>query len=258
MVPRLTWLGHSTVLIDLPGARLLTDPVLRRRVGHLVRHGPVPHLPAGLDAVLLSHLHRDHADVPTLRRIEADVPVIGPRGTAAVLRGARPGAVREVTVGDVVEVAADVRVRAVPARHGGCRRMLCGSTSDALGFVVEGRLRLYFAGDTDLFDGMARIGAGGLDVALLPVWGWGRSIGPGHLDPERAARAAARLRPRVAVPIHWGTFLPAGLHGRYGHLLRTPGREFAGRVAAVAPQVRAAVLAPGEALDLHPLVTGSA
>ncbi|MCW3002469.1 MAG: hypothetical protein JWQ20_1767 [Conexibacter sp.] len=226
--------------------------MLRGRVAHLVRHGPVPGLPTGLDAVLLSHLHRDHADTPTLRRIDPAVPLIGPRGTASALGRARRSDVREVVVGDVVEVAGGVRVRAVPARHDGRRRPVGGgATSDALGFVVDGEARVYFAGDTDLFDGMTRIGAGGLDVALLPVWGWGRHLGPGHLDPDRAARAAARLRPRVAVPIHWGTFLPAGVRRTHGHLLHTPGPAFARRVAGLAPEVRTAVLAPGETLDLR-------
>jgi L-ascorbate metabolism protein UlaG (beta-lactamase superfamily) len=209
-------------------------------------------VPADLDAVLLSHVHRDHADVPTLRRIAPHVPVIGPRGTRAALGRARRADVRDVVAGDVVDVAPGVRVRAVPARHDVRRSPVGGTRSDALGFVVEGDARVYFAGDTDLFDGMTRIGAEALDVALLPVWGWGTRIGPGHLDPEGAARAAARLRPRIAVPIHWGTFLPVGLRRRHGLLLQTPGRAFAERMAALAPEVRAAVLAPGEALDLHP------
>jgi L-ascorbate metabolism protein UlaG (beta-lactamase superfamily) len=250
MATRLTWLGHATVLIDFSGTRLLTDPVLRGHVAQLVRHGRVPPVPAGLDAVLLSHLHRDHADLPTLRRIAPHVPVIGPRGTRAAVGRARCADVREVVVGAVVDVAPGVRVRAVPARHDGRRNPLIGARSDALGFVVEGTARIYFAGDTDLFDGMAGIGAEALDVALLPVWGWGPRVGPGHLDPERAARAAARLRPRIAVPIHWGTFLPVGARRRHGRLLQTPGPAFAERVAALAPEVRAAVLAPGEALDL--------
>ncbi|HWH93374.1 MAG TPA: MBL fold metallo-hydrolase [Baekduia sp.] len=252
MAMRLTWLGHATILLEASGTRILTDPVLRGRVAHLVRHGPVPPVPTGLDAVLLSHLHRDHADVPTLRRIEQHVPVIGPGGTATALRRARRTKVLEVTVGDVIDLASDVRVRAVPARHDVRRSPVGGADSEALGFVVEGRSRVYFAGDTDLFDGMADVGAGGLDVALLPVWGWGAHIGPGHLDPERAAHAVALLRPRVAVPVHWGTFLPIGMRRRLGHLLRTPGPDFAAHVAELAPEVRTTVLAPGEAFDLDP------
>jgi L-ascorbate metabolism protein UlaG (beta-lactamase superfamily) len=255
MATRLTWLGHATVLIDFSGPRVLTDPVLRGRVAHLVRAGAVPPMPADVDAVLLSHLHRDHADVPTLRRIVPHVPVIGPRGTAAVMRRAGRADVLEVTVGDVVELASGVRVRAVPARHDGRRGLIGSSRSEALGFVIDGGAKIYFAGDTDLFDGMEHIGSEGLDVALLPVWGWGARIGPGHLDPERAARAAARLRPRVAVPIHWGTFLPVGLRRRRGHLLRTPGPAFAARAAELAPEVRTVVLAPTESLELDPVVS---
>ena len=159
----------------------------------------------------------------------------------------------EVTVGDVAEITSGVHVRAVPARHDS-RRGLTGGPSEALGFVIDGGARVYFAGDTDLFDGMERIGADGLDVALLPVWGWGPRIGPGHLDPERAARAAARLRPHIAVPIHWGTFLPAGMRRRHGHLLRTPGPAFAAHAAELAPDVRTAVIAPGETLDVDALI----
>jgi L-ascorbate metabolism protein UlaG (beta-lactamase superfamily) len=123
-------------------------------------------------------------------------------------------------------------------------------TADALGFVVEGTARLYFAGDTDLFEDMACIGADGLDVALIPIWGWGTSIGPGHMDPERAAHAAALLRPRVAVPVHWGTFLPVGLRRRHGALLHAPAGAFADRVAELAPSVRTRILRQGEVLEV--------
>ena len=97
----------------------------------------------------------------------------------------------------------------MPAVHGGSRGRR-GPEIEALGYVINGGgHRAYFAGDTDLFDGMADLGA--LDLALLPVAGWGPSVGPGHLDPARAARALTLLRPRAAVPIHWGTLYPMGL-----------------------------------------------
>jgi L-ascorbate metabolism protein UlaG (beta-lactamase superfamily) len=246
---RVTWLGHATVLVDLGGARVLTDPVLRRRVAHLRRHAPVPALPRDLDAVLVSHLHYDHADVPTLRRIGAHVPLVAPHGTARSLRRTSAG-VREVAVGDVVDVGEDASVRAVPARHDG-RRRPGGARRDALGFVLEGAgRRIYFAGDTDLFSGMSAIGDGGLDVALLPVWGWGPKLGPGHLDPERAAQAAALLRPRIAVPIHHGTYLPTGLGRSHRHLLHAPAAEFEARAREQAPEVEVRQLAPGASLDL--------
>jgi L-ascorbate metabolism protein UlaG (beta-lactamase superfamily) len=249
---RLVWLGHATVLVELAGTRILTDPVLRSRVAHLRRHAPAvtPAVPAPLDAVLLSHLHYDHADIPTLRRVHEVVPVIGPRGTRRAL-AATAGLedVREVVVGEQVEIGLGVSVRAVPARHDGRRRPL-SADADALGFVIEGDgLRIYFAGDTDLYDGMEHVGDGGLDLALLPVWGWGPKLGPGHLDPERAAQAAALLAPRRAVPIHWGTFLPITSSGRHRHLLVDPPHTFAARAAELAPDVAVTILAPGASLE---------
>ena len=92
--------------------------------------------------------------------------------------------------------------------------------------------------------------AGHLDVALLPVWGWGPTIGEGHMDPERAAQAAAVLRPRLAVPIHWGTFYPAGLRRWRPKPFEEPGPLFEAAVARLAPDVRVRVLAPGGAIEL--------
>ena len=90
----------------------------------------------------------------------------------------------------------------------------------------DGR-RVYFAGDTDIFDGMADLAP--VDVALLPIWGWGPTMGPGHMDPARAAQAAALLQARLAIPIHWGTYYPIhlGLQGPPG-FSRRPGPLRAG------------------------------
>lgn len=251
---RLTWLGHSTVLLELGGARLLTDPLLRDRVAHLRRHTPPPDaaLAADVDAVLLSHLHFDHLDVPSLRRVGRDVPVLAPRGAGSLLRRMGFSAVSELEVGEAVDVGG-ARVTAVRAEHDGRRHPL-GPEAETIGYVVGGAGRVYFAGDTDLFAEMAGM-AGRLDLALLPVWGWGPSLGPGHMDPPAAARAAALLRPRVAVPIHWGTFFPTGLTRGRDAALVAPPREFARHVGEVAPDIEVRVLAPGEALALdvvHP------
>jgi L-ascorbate metabolism protein UlaG (beta-lactamase superfamily) len=136
-----------------------------------------------------------------------------------------------VTVGGVC-------VTATEADHDA--RRMPWAPADGLGFVVD---RVYFAGDTDLFDGMAAIGARGLDVALLPIWGWGPRLPPGHLDPQRAAEATRLLAPRTVIPIHWGTYLRAGM--RRGDLA-APARAFAQAVATAAPDVEVATLAPGE------------
>jgi L-ascorbate metabolism protein UlaG (beta-lactamase superfamily) len=150
----------------------------------------------------------------------------------------------EVDVGDHLAFGS-VELAATPAVHDGRRNPL-GRRLPALGFLIAGSMRTYFAGDTDLFPEMAGLSEH-LDVALLPVAGWGPRVGPGHLDPLRAARAAALLRPRMAVPIHWGTF--ASLGARPGDPA-APAREFADRTAELAPAVEVKVLEPGAGVEV--------
>ncbi len=245
---RLRWLGHSTVLVELGDVRILTDPLLRGRVLHLRRAAPLD--ASGLDdvdAVLVSHSHYDHLDPPSLRRLPRDAEVIVPRGAGELVRRQGFETVVEVEQGDTVSVGA-VRVRAVPAAHDS--RRIRGSRTEALGYLIEGARRIYFPGDTDLFPEMSGL-APGLDVALLPIWGWGPSIGVGHLDPRRAAEALVLLRPRVAVPIHWGTYYPftSGLLAPPS-FLKAPAAEFVRRAAELAPDVEVRVLRVGGILQL--------
>jgi L-ascorbate metabolism protein UlaG (beta-lactamase superfamily) len=247
---RVTYVGHATVLVEIDGVRLLTDPVLRRRVGPLRRHGaaPDPGLAKNIDAVLISHLHHDHADVPSLRRLSRTVPVLAAPGSGDFLARLGFSDVRELAPGDTADVGG-VRVTATEADHpAGGRRF--ERASRAVGFELAGQRRIYFAGDTDLFDGMEAIGGDKLDLALLPIWGWGTSIGAGHLDPERAARAAALLSAKLVVPIHWGTLYPLGLARLRPEPLSTPAGEFATWMHELAPQSELRVLAPGEATSL--------
>jgi L-ascorbate metabolism protein UlaG (beta-lactamase superfamily) len=237
---RITWLGHATVVFESGDACLITDPVLRDRFLHLRRHSASVSAPDHVDAVLMSHLHHDHLDMPSLRPIEA--PVIGPRGTRRTLRS-RPD-VTEVKPGDSLPVGG-TKVTAVRADHDGRRWHLARrSDDDTLGFVIEGDgARIYFAGDTELYDEMRDLRP--LDVALVPIWGWGTKLGPGHMDPAQAAAAVALLAPTTAIPIHWGTFFPVHAHRRHGHLLTTPAREFQERCAELAPSVRLELIEPG-------------
>jgi L-ascorbate metabolism protein UlaG (beta-lactamase superfamily) len=246
---RVVYVGHATVLIELDGVRLLTDPVLGAWVGPLRRRGPQPAggVTGRLDAILISHLHRDHVDLRSLRWIDAGVPLIVPGGTRAFFEARGFAQVIELRPGQSHRLGG-VTVTATAADHEIGRH---GVDAEPVGFLVEGTKRLYFAGDTDLFDGMAALGED-LDLALLPVWGWGPTLGPGHLDPERAARAAALLAPRIAVPIHWGTLYPAGLARLRPRPLTQPPREFAARARALAPQVEVRVLSPGSELLLPP------
>jgi L-ascorbate metabolism protein UlaG (beta-lactamase superfamily) len=241
---RVTWLGHATALLDVGGALLLTDPLLRGRFAHLVRRGPAPSPPRPVDAVLVSHLHHDHLDLPSLRSVAADVPVVVPRGAGAWLRGRGFARVIEARAGDELDVAG-VALSVVHAAHDGGR---AGGRvrADAVGYLAGG---VWFAGDTDLFPAMAEL-AGRVRLALVPVWGWGPSLGPGHLDPREAARAMALVRPRVAVPIHWGTYWPVGLGRFRAHLLADPPHAFARLVAQSVPGVEVRVVPPGGTVDV--------
>ena len=249
MADRITYVGHATALLELGGVRLITDPLLRDRFMHVRRHVPVP-APAvarDIDAVLISHLHHDHLDPPSLRMIGSDVDVISPHGAAKLLHRRGFNNVTELVPGGSAEVG-DVDVAATPAVHD-ARRYKVGRHVPALGYVLEshGR-RVYFAGDTDLFDEMTELGA--VDVALLPVAGWGPRVGWGHLDPERAARAAAIINPRVVIPIHWGSFLSARLKRRRPEMLIEPPRKLGRLLAERAPDVELELLEPGQALEL--------
>ncbi|RPK55680.1 metal-dependent hydrolase [Streptomyces sp. ADI96-02] len=247
-----TWWGHATCTIEDSGVRVLTDPLFVRRFAHLRRRrGAVPPPQAAVaEAVLVSHLHSDHLHLPSLARLAPGTRLIVPYGASAAvpglraLRRARRLRVTEVRAGDEVRVGA-VRVRAVPALHDGRRLPVGPQRAPALGYVVEGEARTYFAGDTGLFDGMAEA-VGPVDVALLPVGGWGPYLGHGHLDPARAAEALARLAPRSAVPVHYGTYWPIGLDGVRPHEFHAPGDEFVRQAAKRAPEVAVHVPAHGE------------
>jgi L-ascorbate metabolism protein UlaG (beta-lactamase superfamily) len=243
---RITWVGHGCVLVAMDGVVLLTDPLLRRRVAHLRRAAPpVGELPVP-DAVLVSHQHSDHLDPTSLRRFGTDVRLVAPPGAADYLerRGFRD--VTELQPDETVEVGG-LTVRATSADHAGSR--MRGRTGIAVGYLLEGSKRIYFAGDTDVFAEMADLGP--VDVALLPIWGWGPTLGPGHLNPESAAVAATLLRARVVVPIHWGTYAPWHLQMRTrpAFLDEAPGRFWAAMHAA-APDVDLRVLAPGESTTI--------
>lgn len=220
-------------------------------MAHLSRQGPTPgpEVTHRLDALLISHLHQDHADRRSLRRVSPETPVLAPPGAGRFLESCGLRAVSELAPGKSIKIG-KVEIAAVEAEHGHGRAPR-SRRSQAIGFHLSGSKRVYFAGDTDLFDGMAAL-ADRLDLALLPVWGWGPNLGRGHLDPERAARAAAMLSPRVAVPIHWGTFFPLGLASLLPGRLTTPPDEFASWCERLAPQVEVRILLPGEATPLSP------
>jgi len=241
---RIVWIGHSTVLVEMDGVRLLTDPLLRPRVIHLRRVDEVrPEDLPEVDAVLVSHLHFDHLDIPSLARLGRNTSLVVPRGAARFVRRKGFTAVEEIGVGEELRFDSLV-VRATRAVHDP-RRLPVGTRADAVGFVIEGTRSVYFAGDTDVFDEMAELAP--VDVALLPIWGWGPSLGPGHMSPREAAQAAGLLRASVVVPIHWGTYFPlqSARHGK-PEFIERPVEEFRFLMKDLAPEVEVRVLSLGE------------
>ncbi len=250
-VARLTYVGHGTVLIETGGARILTDPLLRRRMGPLFRRGPLPDpaLLADLDAVLISHLHIDHLDAPSLRRLDPGTPVVVPTHGARLLRQIGFSDVRTLRPRDTSEVGG-LRVEATASWHRG-KRYPMTQAGDALGYLVGDGPTFYFAGDTGLFPGLSSL-AGRVDVALLPISGWGTTLPGDHLDPLGAAKALASVRPAIAVPIHWGVYYPPGMLAVYRDHDVKPPRKFSRYAAMVAPEVEVRVLQPGESTVIAP------
>jgi L-ascorbate metabolism protein UlaG (beta-lactamase superfamily) len=197
--------------------------------------------------VLISHLHPDHLDRRSLRMIGESVPIVTPDGGAAILARRGFTSVTELSPGKNTELAG-VPVRATEAMHVG-GRFPGRHAGGVAGYLIDGPVRIYFAGDTDLFEGMAEL-RGQADVAILPIWVWGRTVGRGHLDPERAARAVAMIRPRIAVPMHWGTLAPMGARRGGPWFFERPAREFAAHAKRLAPEVEVRVLEPGDSTRL--------
>lgn len=211
MSVRITWVGHATVLIEVDGYRVLTDPALTDRMVHLRRRVPAPALPP-IDAVLVSHVHMDHLHLRSLHAVGPMPRLVVPDGSRRLVDGLGAGRLDEVRRGDDMllgrgERGTPVSIEVVHAEHSCRRGPHSRITAPAVGYVVQvGEHRVYFAGDTDLFADMRHLGH--VDVALLPIWGWGPTLGERHLDPASAAVAAQWIDAAHVVPIHWGTYHP--------------------------------------------------
>jgi L-ascorbate metabolism protein UlaG (beta-lactamase superfamily) len=245
-----TWWGHATSTVEDRGVRVLLDPVLTSRLAHLSRRGGDVPGPDALvaDLVAVSHLHADHLHLASLRRLPSGTRVAVPLGGRPLL-DRLPLDVIEVVAGDEVEVGPGLRVRVVPAVHDDRRLPGSGLRAAPVGFVVEGAGRTYFPGDTELFVGLPDA-VGAVDAALVPVGGWGPTLGAGHMGPEDGARLVEWLRPRIAVPVHWGTFWPTGLRGFREGLFASPGSAFAAAVARRGEGTEVRVLAHGTTISV--------
>jgi len=223
---RLTWVGHSTYLIQLPGVNLLTDPVWSRRASPVQWAGPIRIRPPGvafddlppIDVVLLSHDHFDHLDRPTVRRLHArfgeELRWIAPLGHAEWLR--RQGITNAVDLdwweGTRVRVNdAKLEVTALPARHW-TRRGPAASPRLRASFALRtGNASVYYAGDSALapfYEHISREHAP-FDAVLLPIGAYEPRwfMGPAHMSPEESVQAYCDLGARgLFAAMHWGTF----------------------------------------------------
>ncbi len=213
--------------IGLGDRVVATDPLLCRRVWHLRRTTPVPPPTAArADLVLVSHLHRDHLHLPSLARFDPDVPVVVPQGAAGLLKGLARHRLVEVKPGDEV-VLAGVAVQVLPAHHDGRRSVFEKGDAPAIGFRLgyDGS-SVWYPGDTGV--DVALDGLGPVDLATVPIGGWGPSLGDDHLDPEQAADLVSRVGARWALAVHYGTFWPMTQRRthKHHHFFVTPPERF--------------------------------
>ena len=228
---RVTWLGHSTTLLEIDGARILTDPVWGERVSPSTWLGPRRFHPPPLaldslppiDAVIISHDHYDHLDMPTIRALAADsaqrqLRFVVPLGIGAHLErwGVPASRITELEWSDTTRVGDATRgvtLTASQSRHFSGRRL-----RDALGrgnptlwatwVIVGAQHRAFFSGDTGFFEDFAKIGEqfGPFDLTMIKIGAYGETWPEIHVNPEEAVRAHTLLRGKVLLPIHWGTF----------------------------------------------------
>jgi L-ascorbate metabolism protein UlaG (beta-lactamase superfamily) len=212
---KLTWIGHSSFLLQLGGLNMLIDPVMSASLGGVIRRNVAPGLswsalPKKIDVVMITHNHRDHMDVPTLKRLGSEPLYLVPHGMKRwFLRNGFPH-VRELEWWEQTRVA-DVAVTFVPAEHWSRRGLLDMNTSWWGGFVIEyDGFRAYHAGDTAWFDGFSEIGrrCGPIDVAMLPIGAYAPRwfMRYQHMDPDDAVKAFNALGAKLFVAMHWGTF----------------------------------------------------
>lgn len=233
---RLTWLGHSTTLVEIDGKRILFDPMFSERSSPSTLVGPerffpVPLEPSELpaiDAVVISHDHYDHLDMQSIRKLAGftDARFLVPLGVGAHLErwGVAAERIRELDWWQEAKIG-ELTVAATPARHFSGRGIFDRfSTLWASWTLIGPKHRVFFSGDTGLFDGFKKVSEtyGPFDVAMFEIGAYDPSWGQIHLGPEHALEAYQMMDAAMVVPVHWGTF-DLGLHG-----WKQPIRDFVG------------------------------
>ncbi len=215
----MTWLGHSSVLLEIGGHRILTDPVFSKRASPFQWMGPARFHPApvtvsglpAIDAVLISHDHYDHLDMGTVSDLLAlDVPFIVPLGVGAHLEAWGVPAARIVELEWWQETRiGETRIVCTPARHFSGRGMTDRNrTLWASWAVIAPEHRVWFSGDTGPFPQAAEIGErlGPFDLSMVEIGAYDPAWGTVHLGPDEALKMHDQVKSRVLFPVHWGTF----------------------------------------------------
>jgi L-ascorbate metabolism protein UlaG (beta-lactamase superfamily) len=222
---RVTWLGHSTVLVEIDGLRILTDPVWGEVPMPVTWLGPKRWYPPPLrldelppiDLVVISHDHYDHLDEPTMRAIrDWDAAFVAPLGVGAHLAywGIPEEKITELDWWESRELEG-VEVTCTPARHASGRHVLDQNATLWAGYAFVGdEHRVFFSGDTGLFPGMNDIGEklGPFDLTMIEVGAYDMGWPDWHIGPEQAVRAHGMLGGKLLLPVHWGLF-DLALHG---------------------------------------------
>jgi L-ascorbate metabolism protein UlaG (beta-lactamase superfamily) len=217
---RATWLGHSTVLLEIDGLRVLTDPVWGERASPVTFAGPKRFQPVPvpiaalppLDAIVVSHDHFDHLDYPTILELaKLDVPFVTSLGVGAHLEawGVPSARITELDWWERVELRGGLTITAAPSQHFSGRSLHGRNLTLWSSLVVRGpRHAVFFSGDTGLTPEYSEIGRrlGPFDLVMLEVGAFHPAWGDIHLGPENALQALTLLGGGNFLPVHWGTF----------------------------------------------------
>jgi len=217
---RVTWIGHSSLLIEIDGKRILTDPVWSDRVSFTQIMGPkrffaptlaLDELPP-LDAVIVSHDHYDHLDKKTIHFFAgSDIPFFTSCGVGKYLEryGIIKNYITEMDWGDSVMLGHDCVITATPARHFSGRGILNRNATLWSSFVIKGHTHnIFFGADSGWFNGFKDIGDiyGPFDLTMLEIGAYGQYWPDIHMGPDHASNAHLALKGKLMMPIHWGTF----------------------------------------------------
>ena len=206
-----TYIGHSTVIVESRDFRFITDPLFSNRIARFFRRRKAPlaasveDLPP-IDSILISHGHYDHLDTPTLKKFAKDIPIVVSKSLRRIIARLGFSDIRCLSWWEGTKIG-KTEIIAVPAFHFAGRPPWL-LRNDYQGYVVKGKLVVYFAGDTGLQNDFEEIGKNfEIDLALLPIGAYSpRSFRRHHLSPEDAIRAMVLLKAKKMIPIHWGTF----------------------------------------------------